>query len=263
MTTIVETAPPRPVVRRITAEDVYSALGEGWRDFRAVPRFGLFFGGVYALVGIALLVTFWVLDRPAWILPFAVAFPLVGPFVAVGLYEVSRRRERGEPLDWADVLGAVWGKRESQIPSMAFVVLAGLVIWMWAAGMLVILFLGRGGASGDLDAIFARDSGFWLVFVGTIVGAAIAFVLFSVTVVSLPMLVDRDVDFVTAMVVSLTAVRENLQPMLHWAWIVAGVLFVAMLPLFLGLVVALPVLGHATWHLYRKAIVPERGSEPV
>ena len=256
MTMLAPTAPPRPVIRPITAEDVYAALWQGWEDFRAVPRFGLFFGGVYALVGVALFVTLWVVDRPAWILPLAVAFPLVGPFVAVGLYEVSRRRETGEPLDWADVLGAVWRKRDSQIPSMAFVVLGGFLVWMWAASMLVIVFLGRLSAYRDVDAILGSESGFWLVVLGTLVGGVIAFLLFAVTVVSLPMLVERDVDVVTAMVASFRAVMENLQPMLHWAWIVAGALFVAMLPLFLGLVVALPVLGHATWHLYRKVIAP-------
>ena len=118
---------------------------------------------------------------------------------------------------------------------MAFVVLAGLLLWMWAASMLIIIFLGRLGAYADLDTILASDNGIALVVVGTMVGAVIAFLLFALTVVSLPMLVDRDVDFVTAMVVSYRAVIANLQPMLHWAWIVAGALFVAMLPLFLGL----------------------------
>jgi uncharacterized membrane protein len=256
MTTLADAAPPPPVIRSITAEDVYAALDQGWQDFRAVPRFGLFFGGIYALVGIALFLTLWAGGRPAWIVPLAVGFPLVGPFVAVGLYEVSRRRERGERLDWAEVLGAVWRKRDSQIPSMAFVVLAGLLVWMWAASMLVIIFLGRLGAYRDLDAILSSENGIALVVVGTVVGGIIAFVLFALTVVSLPMLVDREIDIVTAMVTSFRAVTSNLQPMLHWAWIVGGVLFVAMLPLFLGLVVALPVLGHATWHLYRKVIAP-------
>jgi len=256
MTTLAETAPPRPVIRSITAEDVYAALGAGWQDFRAVPRYGLFFGGVYAFFGIAIFVTLLAVDWPAWILPFAVAFPLVGPFVAVGLYEVSRRRESGQRLDWPEVIGAVWRKRDSQIPTMAFIVLAGFFLWMWAASMLVILFLGRLGAYGDLDVILGSSNGIALVVIGTIVGAVIAFLLFAVTVVSLPMLVDHDIDFVTAMVNSFNAVRQNLQPMLHWAWIVAGILFVGMLPLFLGLVVALPVLGHATWHLYRRVVAP-------
>jgi len=259
MTTIAAILPPRPAIRSITTEDVYAALGRGWQDFRAVPSYGLFFGGVYALVGIALFLTRWVVDRPAWILPLAVAFPLVGPFAAVGLYEVSRRRETGERLDWAEVLGAVWRRKDSQIPSMAFVVLAGFFVWMWAAAMLVIVFLGRLGAYDDLDTILGSTNGIALVIVGTVVGGAIAFVLFAVTVVSLPMLVDREIDVVTAMVKSFKAVSANLQPMLHWAWIVGGMMFVAMVPFFLGLVVALPVLGHATWHLYRKVIAPPAG----
>jgi uncharacterized membrane protein len=248
---------PKPVIRAITADAVYGALAAGWADFRAVPAFGLFFGGVYALLGIAIFLTLWAIDQPFWIVPFAFAFPLVGPFVAIGLYEVSRRREEGLPLDWSEILGVVWSKRDSQIPSMAFIVLAGLLIWMWAASILIILFLGRLGYFTDIGAILDSPNGIALLVVGTIVGGIIAFLLFAVTAFSLPMLLDRDVDYVTAMVTSYRAVTSNPQPMLHWAWIIAASLVVAMLPLFLGLVVALPVLGHATWHLYRRVIAPE------
>jgi uncharacterized membrane protein len=251
-------AGPRPGFRRIHADDVYGALAAGWADFRAAPRFGLFFGGVYALAGIAILLTLWAIDQPFWIVVFAFAFPLIGPFVAIGLYEVSRRREENLPLDWAEILAVVWSKRNSQIPSMAFVVLAGFMVWMWAASILVILFLGRLGGYSDLGAILGSANGIGLLVVGTVVGGAIAFLLFAVTAVSLPMLLDRDIDYVTAMVASYRAVTSNPQPMLHWAWIVAASLFVAMLPLFLGLVVALPVLGHGTWHLYRRVIEPSR-----
>jgi uncharacterized membrane protein len=253
------TLPGCPVIRSITADDVYGALAAGWADFRAAPRFGLFFGGVYALVGIAIFLQLWVLDQPFWIVPFAFAFPLIGPFAAIGLYEVSRRREAGEPLDWAEVLGVVWSKRDSQIPSMAFIVLAGFMVWMWVASMIVIIFLGRMSFAvySDFGAILSTPSGLAMLVVGGLAGAAIAFVLFAITAVSLPMLLDRDIDYVTAMVTSWQAVMSNLHPMLTWGWIVAGSLFVAMLPLFLGLIVVLPVLGHATWHLYRKVIAPE------
>ena len=248
----------RPVVRPITADDVYAALAAGWADFRAVPAFGLFFGGVYAFLGVAIFLTLWAMDQPFWIVIFAFAFPLIGPFVAVGLYEVSRRREDGAPLDWAEILAVVWEKRTSQIPSMAFVVLAGFLIWMWAASILVILFLGRLGSYSDIDAILGSSNGIALVVVGTLVGGVIAFLLFALTAMSLPLLLDRDdVDYVTAMVTSYKAVTSNLQPRLHWGWIISAMLTVAMLPLFLGLVVALPVLGHATWHLYRRVIAPE------
>jgi uncharacterized membrane protein len=261
MATIAETFPGRPVIRRIAADDVYAALREGWADFRAAPRFGLFFGGVYAALGIAIFVQLWVLEQPFWIVPFAFAFPLIGPFAAIGLYEVSRRREAGLPLDWSDILGVIWAKRDSQIPSMAFVVLAGFMIWMWVASMLVILFLGRWSLAtySDLGSILSSANGLVLVVVGSALGAVIAFLLFAITAVSLPMLLDRDVDYVTAMVTSYQAVTANLQPMLHWAWIIAGSLLVAMLPAFLGLIVVLPVLGHATWHLYRRVIEPAQG----
>jgi uncharacterized membrane protein len=259
MTATATNAPGRPVIRSITADDVYAALAAGWADFKAAPRFGLFFGGVYALVGIAIFVQLWVLDQPFWIVPFAFAFPLIGPFAAIGLYEVSRRRETGEPLDWAEVLGVVWSKRDSQIPSMAFIVLAGFMLWMWVASIIVILFLGRMSFAvySDIGAVLSTPSGVAMLVVGGIAGGIIAFVLFAITAVSLPMLLDRDIDYVTAMVTSFQAVTSNLYAMLNWAWIVAGTLIAAMVPLFLGLIVALPVLGHATWHIYRRVIAPE------
>lgn len=248
---------PRPTVRRISADDVYAALGAGWADFRAVPRFGLFFGGIYAAVGIAIFLQLWIVEHSLWIVPFALAFPLVGPFAAVGLYEVSRRREAGEPLNWPAILGVVWNSRNRQIPMMAFVVLAGFLTWMWTAGMLTLLFLGRSNIGFvDIDGVLASNSGIALVIVGTLVGAVIAFVLFALTAVALPMLLDRDLDFVTAMVTSFEAVTRNPQAMLHWAWIIVGLLALGMVPFFLGLVVTLPVLGHATWHLYRRVIAP-------
>ena len=249
----------RPVVRRISADDVYASLRQGYADFRAAPRFGLFFGGVYAAVGILLFLLLWLVEQPLWIVPFSFAFPLIGPFAAIGLYEVSRRREAGEPLSWSRILGAVWQQRDRQLPSMAFVVLALFLLWMWAASVLVILFLGRmsGAVYSNLDALLATSNGLMLLVVGAVVGGLIAFLLFAITAVSLPLLLDREVDYVTAMIVSFQAVTDNLHAMLHWAWIVVGLLFVGILPMFLGLVVVLPVLGHSTWHIYRRVIAPE------
>lgn len=252
-------AATRPQLQPLTVDSVYGALASGWADFKAAPQFGLFFGGVYALAGIFLFLQVWAWDRLVWIFPLALAFPLVGPFVAIGCYEVSRRREQGLPLDWSQILSVVWRERNRQMPSMAVVVLAGMVVWLWAAGILVALFLGRmqGAVYSDLDALLSTGPGLALLVVGTLVGGGIAAALFTVTAVSLPLLLDREVDVVTAMVTSARVVRDNPGPMLAWAWIVAASLFGAMLPVFLGLVVVLPVLGHATWHLYRRAIAPE------
>ena len=259
MTTQVPAASPRPVVRSITTDDVHAALSQGWADFRAAPQFGLFFGGIYALGGVLIFLELWRMEQPLWIVPLAFAFPLIGPFVAIGLYEVSRRRELGLPLDWSEVLGVVWRERGRQIPSMAFVVLAGFMIWMWFARLIIAISLGhmRLGTYSDFERLLSTPEGITMLVVGTLVGGVIAFILFSITAVSLPMLLEREVDFVTAMIASFTAVTSNLGPMLLWALIIAVGIVVAMLPMFLGLVVALPVLGHTTWHLYRRVIAPE------
>lgn len=255
----VQTAPARPVVQAITRNDIHDALALGWADFKAAPQFGLFFGGIYALGGMLIFAQLWIWDAPLWIIPLAFAFPLIGPFVVIGLYEVSRRREQGLPLDWADVLGVVWRERGRQIPSMAFIVLAGFMIWMWFARLILALFLGRMslGTYSDFERLMATPEGLSMLVVGSAVGGVIAFILFAITAVSLPMLLEREIDFVTAMIASFTAVTSNIVPMLTWAAIIAGSVIMAMLPFFLGLVIVLPVLGHATWHLYRKAIAPE------
>lgn len=252
------TGAPRPQVRSITKDDVYESLHAGWLDFRAAPQFGLFFGAVYALGGMAIFLELWRLEQPLWIIPLALAFPLIGPFLAIGLYEVSRRREAGEPLDWADVLGVIWRERNRQMPTMAFIVLAGFMIWMWFARLILAIFIGRMrfAVYSDLDILFTTGAGIGMLVAGTLVGGAIALVLFSVTAISLPLLLDREVDFVTAMATSVQAVVSNPLPMLTWALIIAASLIAAMVPFFLGLLVALPALGHATWHLYRRVVEP-------
>jgi uncharacterized membrane protein len=258
MTAEVIASPRAPEVRPMSRDDIQEALRLGISDFRTAPRFGLFFGGVYAVAGIAIFLQLLVWEQPLWFVPLVFAFPIIGPFVAVGLYEVSRRLEAGEPLEWSDVLGVIWRQRTTQFPYLAFVVLAGFMVWVWFARLMIALFLGRMefATYSDLTQLLATPQGQMMLVVGTLVGAVIAFVIFSVTAVSLPLLLERDIDFVTAMITSWNAVLMNRAVMLSWAAIIAGILFVAMLPAFLGLVVALPILGHATWHVYRRAVIP-------
>ena len=250
---------PRPAIRSITTDDIHDALRAGWADFRAAPQFGLFFGGIYALGGLFILLELTRMEQPLWIIPLAFAFPLIGPFVAIGLYEVSRRREQGLPLDWSEVLGVIWRERGRQIPTMAFIVVAGFMVWMWFARLILAIFLGRMSFAvySDLNILFTTTNGLAMLVVGTAVGGAIAFILYAITAVSLPMLLERELDFVTAMVASFNAVTSNLRPMLVWAFIIGAGAILSMIPAFLGLVVVLPVLGHATWHVYRKVIAPE------
>ncbi|WP_424930849.1 DUF2189 domain-containing protein [Amaricoccus macauensis] len=249
----------RPQIRQITTSDVHAALLQGWADFRAAPNFGLFFGGIYAIAGIFILLQLMAWNQPLWIIPLACAFPIIGPFVALGLYEVSRRREENIPLVWGEVLSALWGQRNGQMPFMAFIVLAAFMVWIWFARLLVAVILGRMSFAvySDFNILFTTGSGLTLLFFGTLVGFIIAFCIFSFTVMALPLLLDRDIDFVTAMITSVDTVKANPRPMLTWAWIVAATLIIAMIPFFLGLIIALPVLGHGTWHLYRKAIAEE------
>lgn len=239
----------------LTLADVRDALRLGLRDFARAPLFGLFFGGIYAAGGI-LLYLLLVHYRSAWlILPLAVGFPLIGPFVAAGLYEVSRRLGRGEPLSWGEVLTVTIRQSRRELGWMAFVVLFIFWIWLYQVRLLVALFLGfQGFASidGFLVALTQSD-GIAFLMTGTAVGAALAFVLFCSTVVAMPLLLHRDIDFISALINSWRSVFENLPAMLLFGLVVAVLTFIAMLPMFLGLVLILPVLGHATWHLYVKS----------
>jgi uncharacterized membrane protein len=238
--------------------DVTAALKEGLADFRRFPAFGLFFGGIYALGGLFILVALSLYHQPWMIIPVAIGFPLIGPFVAVGLYEVSRRHERGDPITWRSVLTEVFRQRERQLSWMAFAVLFIFWIWIYQVRLLLALFLGfkiPATLAAFVTVVTTTPQGMLFLVVGTIVGAVIATILFSLTVISMPLLLDHDLDFVTAMLTSIRTVSENMLPMLTFGVIVAVIAILALIPGFLGLFVALPILGHATWHLYRRAIV--------
>ncbi|QLF70822.1 DUF2189 domain-containing protein [Peteryoungia desertarenae] len=244
-------------INKLTVDDVKAAFSAGFDDFRRVPMFGLFFGAIYAVGGIFITIALTYLHQPWMIIPVAIGFPLVGPFIAVGLYEVSRRREKGEDITWSGILREVFRQRERQLSWMAFVVLFIFWIWIYQVRLLMALFLGyRIPASLEAFATFALTTPEGLVFlaVGTVVGAVIATILFSITVISMPLLLDHDLDFITAMLTSIRAVAENVAPMLVFGLAVAVAALLALVPAFLGLLFVLPIAGHATWHLYRKAI---------
>jgi uncharacterized membrane protein len=253
--------PVIPEPRAATGADLRAALAAGWRDFRAAPEFGLFFAAVYVAGGLFLV---WVLaasGRIWWTIPITLGFPLIGPFIAVGLYEVSRRLESGEPLGWSAVLGAIIGQKDRQIPWIAAIIVIFFLFWNFLGHMIFALFLGLSTMTNISSsfAVFLTPHGLLMLFVGSAVGAAFAFVLFATNVISLPLLLDREVDFVTAMITSVKAVLVSPGPMLAWAAGIAVALFLGMVPAFLGLFLVLPVLGHASWHLYRRLLAPVAG----
>ncbi len=247
--------PPTPVpVDDLALADLARALAAGWRDFAAMPGFGLFFGGVYVLAGLAIGYAALIGGELSWLIPATAGFPLIAPFVAVGLYEASRRREAGEPVRWGGVLGALKGHGDDQILSMGVIVFVAFAFWMIVAHAIFAIFMSESGVGGESLAALMTPAGLAMLAVGSAVGAVMAFAFYAMTVISLPMLVEREVDFLTAIWASLAVVKRNLVVMGVWAALVAALLFAAMLPAFLGLVIALPVLGHATWHLYRRGV---------
>ncbi|MGE4303374.1 MAG: DUF2189 domain-containing protein [Novosphingobium sp.] len=245
---------PVTVASDLRVRDLRAALAAGWRDFTACPVYGLFFGAIYVVAGLFLYYALFNWGAVVWLIPAAAGFPLLAPFVAVGLYEVSRRRELGLPMSWSVVLGALRGRGDEQILSMGVIVFVAFGFWLMIAHGIFAVFMAESGIGSESLALFTTTAGIMMLAVGTIVGAIMALAFFAITVMSLPMLVDREADFLTAIIVSLGTVRSNRFVMVTWAvWIAIG-LFIAMLPLFLGLLVALPVFGHATWHLYRRAV---------
>lgn len=259
-TTVISPPPPAVKINPIAFADVKDALKEGWRDFTRAPLIGLFFGAIYAAGGIAILLLLSVYHEPWWIIPIAVGFPLIGPFVAVGLYETSRRLGTGQPLHLGEILTVILAQRKRQVAWMAFVVLFIFWMWLYEVRMLLAIFLGFKSFSSIeafLQVATTTPEGIGFLVVGTGVGAFISVILFCTTVVAIPLLLDREIDLITAIITSFKAVFQNPGPMIGWGITIVALTFVGLVPLFLGLPVVLPVLGHATWHLYTKVMAPQ------
>jgi uncharacterized membrane protein len=234
--------------------DLRAAFAAGWRDFLAFPAYGLFFASIYVITGLGLYFALYQWGAGSWPLALAAGFPMVAPFTAVGLYEVSRRREAGLPLGWRVILGSLRGRGDEQVMSMGVILFVAFGFWLMIAHGIFAVFLASSSSGSESLEFLFTEAGISMLLVGSVVGGAIALALFSITVVSLPMLVDRDVDFITAIITSCKVMRANGKTMLFWACSIALLLFIAMAPYFLGLLVVLPVLGHASWHLYRRAV---------
>ena len=256
----VASAPTKVPIRTITAQDLHAVLAEGFADFNAKRGDLLFIGLLYPVIG---LVAAWVaLGDPILplLFPLAAGLSLLGPLVSTGFYELARRREAGLESSWWHFLDV----RKS--PSLEGIVAVGIVLialfgaWVASAGAIYWLFIGPQVpiSAGDfLTRLFATPEGWAMMIAGNLVGLAFAVVVLAVSVVSLPMLIDKDVDAGTAIATSVRAVRHNGRVMLRWGATVAGLLILGTLPLFLGLAFVLPVLGYATWHLYTRLVARE------
>ena len=250
-----------PPVRPVAAGDILEILAAGLRDFRAAPHYGLFIGGVYTVGGWGLILLLLIFGLPYLVYPLAAGFALIAPFIATALYAVSRTLERNEPLSWSKVLGSVRGAAWHDLGWMALVTGFSLFIWMDIAALLFFGFLGLKPLSTPdlLREIFTTPMGLLFLVIGHGVGALLALAVFSFSVISFPLLFDRDIDFVTAMITSVKVVLTNPAAMIIWCAIIAGLVGLSLLSGLVGLLVVLPILGHASWHLYRRAIGPAPG----
>lgn len=241
-------------LRPLTLADPLRWLAHGARDFLHAPAIGLFFGGCFVAMGWALLLAFE--NAPAYVLGLSAGFLLVGPFLCMGLYQVSDRLERGERPRLGDAVMA-WRRKLDTLAIFGVVLL--VLEMLWARASLVVFALSFGGSMPDFagslkSLVDAKNLDFLLAWMA--LGGIFATVIFSVSVVSIPMILDRRTDAITAGLTSIRLVLAQPVVLLAWAAIITLLVVLAMLPGFAGLAVVGPILGHASWHAYRGSIEP-------
>lgn len=246
-----ETAPQG--IQRIATDAPWRWLGEGWRDIRRAPFLSLGYGLTVVGGGLAINILLWRAGLSAWIPVMLGVFALLGPMIAVGLYEISRRIERGERPRLSSVL-FVDMKSPLQILLIGFFLMFAVLVWLRVAFMLYALFASANYQPLNDFLAFAltTTAGVWMLVIGSIIGLGIAFAIFLLTFVSIPMLMDRDTDAFTAIATGIKAAKENPGAIVLWAWLIAIFIAAGIGTLFIGLALVFPLLGHATWHAYRE-----------
>jgi uncharacterized membrane protein len=255
--------PVVPVVRKIDFSDLTDALKKGLDDFLAAPTQLVFLAIIYPIVGLFLARLSFGYHVLPLLFPLVAGYALIGPFAAVGLYEMSRQREQGREISWTDAFGIFRCPSLDAIGAVGFVLMVVFVLWLVTALTLYDVLFGPDppdSISQFLSQILTTTRGWVLIIVGHALGLIFAVVALTVGVVSFPLLVDRDVGAVVALQTSVRAVLANPVTMAVWGLIVGILLAIGSLPFFIGLAVVMPVLAHATWHLYRKIVEP---AEPL
>jgi uncharacterized membrane protein len=246
----------QPAIRKISPGDLTDALAKGWDDFKAMPTFAVFLVVIYPLIGVVLFSLTFGYDMLPLAFPLIAGFALIGPFAAVGLYELSRRREQG--LEGSSGGFAFLGSPAiGSIVLLGVVLLAIFVVWLMTAQSIYESIFGNlrpDSLTALADLVLGTSAGWTLIVVGCGVGFLFAVATFAISAVSFPMLLDRNPGVPVAVLTSIRAVLINPVTMALWGLIVAGLLVLGILAGFIGLIVVLPVLGHSTWHLYRAVV---------
>jgi len=255
-----------PVIRTIGLSDLHRALRLGWEDFKAVPSHAIILCVIYPVLGLLLArATFGYAVIPL-LFPLAAGFALLGPFAALGLYELSARRERGQSVSASNALDVLRSPSFGAMLGLGTLLLALFVTWIATAQAIYVAVFGYGGATSASDFItrvMTTSQGWWLIGVGCGVGFLFALIALCISVVAFPLMLDRHASAGEAMSTSLRVAAQNPVTIAAWGLIVAALLVVGSLPFFLGLAVVLPLLGHATWHLYRKAVEIDPNARPI
>src|SRR5262249_17438326 len=261
------TSPAQPVVRRISTTDIYYAMRRGVDDFTAVPSHAVFLCVIYPLLGI-LLIGLTVGKSLALLplaFPIAAGFGLVGPLAAIGLYELSRRREAGLDSSTSHALDVLHSPSLGAIIALGLLLMSLFLIWLVVAEALYIAIFGYSPPASIaqfVHDVLTTPRGWTLIVVGTGIGFLFAALVLSISAISFPLLLDRDVGAAVAVYTSLRVMAANPLPMALWGLIVAALLVIGSIPFFVGLTVVMPILGHATWHLYRRTVEPDSNPHP-
>jgi uncharacterized membrane protein len=259
------TSPQSLVIRHITPSDLTQALARGIDDFVAMPSHAIFLCVIYPLLGILLI---GVTLGNSWLplaFPIAAGFALVGPLAAIGLYELSRRREAGLDTASSHAFDVLHSPSIGAIVALGLLLMAIFLIWLAVAEAIYIANFGYhppASIGQFVRDVFTTRPGWMLIVVGTGVGFLFAVLVLSISAISFPLLLDRDVGAAVALSTSIRVVAANPATMALWGFIVAALLVLGSIPFFLGLTVVMPVLGHATWHLYRRAVEPDPNPHP-
>ena len=252
----VTVADVRPEIRRIGVPDVLAALREGVEDFRAIPTQLVFLSLLYPVIGLVAARTATGGLLPL-LFPLVAGLSLMGPVLAVGLYELSRRRERGQAVTWLHAFDVLRSPGLFGIVALGLVLFLVFALWLVSAKAIYRATLGDsvpGGIADFLGTVTHSPGGAELILFGNLAGFGFAVLVLAISAVSFPMMLDRACTPVLAMQTSLRVVLRNPATMAIWGAVVAGLLALGSVPLFVGLAVAMPILGHATWHLYRRAV---------
>jgi uncharacterized membrane protein len=258
-------SPESLFIRRITASDLFDALARGIDDFVAMPSHAVFLCVIYPLLGIALIGMTLGNSMLPLAFPIAAGFALVGPFAAIGLYELSRRREAGLDSSTSHAFDVLHSPSLGAIVALGLLLMAIFLIWLAVADAIYIAYFGYHGPASVgrfVSDVFHTRAGWMLIVVGSGVGFLFAVLVLTISAISFPLLLDRDVGAAVAVLTSIRVVAANPLTMALWGIIVAASLVIGSIPFFLGLTVVMPVLGHATWHLYRRAVEPDANPHP-